>query len=169
MRTLILIHTIGAAFAAKEVCVGDAKFVLGVWDTAGSERYEAMSKIYYRGAKAAIVCYDATNINSWNRARFWVRELRSVEEECIVYICGTKKDLIDGGEAANPDIDIVEKYANGIQSKFYLTSSKNGENVAELFHEISKDYISNPNNLRSLEETISLTKEAKESHCCPLG
>lgn len=26
-------------------------------DTAGSERYEAMSRIYYRGAKAAIVCY----------------------------------------------------------------------------------------------------------------
>lgn len=26
-------------------------------DTAGSERYEAMSRIYYRGARAAIVCY----------------------------------------------------------------------------------------------------------------
>ena len=26
-------------------------------DTAGSERYEAMSRIYYRGAKAAVVCY----------------------------------------------------------------------------------------------------------------
>lgn len=26
-------------------------------DTAGSERYEAMSRIYYRGARAALVCY----------------------------------------------------------------------------------------------------------------
>ena len=26
-------------------------------DTAGSERYEAMSRIYYRGAMAAIICY----------------------------------------------------------------------------------------------------------------
>ena len=26
-------------------------------DTAGSERYEAMSRIYYRGAKAAVLCY----------------------------------------------------------------------------------------------------------------
>lgn len=26
-------------------------------DTAGSERYEAMSRIYYRGARAAVVCY----------------------------------------------------------------------------------------------------------------
>lgn len=26
-------------------------------DTAGSERYEAMSRIYYKSAKAAIICY----------------------------------------------------------------------------------------------------------------
>lgn len=33
-------------------------------DTAGSERYESMSRIYYRGAKAAIVCYGEHVINS---------------------------------------------------------------------------------------------------------
>lgn len=31
--------------------------LLLIQDTAGSERYEAMSRIYYRGARAAIVCY----------------------------------------------------------------------------------------------------------------
>lgn len=90
-----------------------------------------MSKIYYRGAKAAIVCYDVTNQNSWNRAKFWVRELRSVEEECTVYICGTKKDFLDDGQIATPDIEIVQRYATGIQSKFFLTSSKTGENIRE--------------------------------------
>ena len=49
-------------------------------DTAGSERYEAMSRIYYRGAKAAIVCYDLTDSSSFERAKFWVKELRSLEE-----------------------------------------------------------------------------------------
>ena len=32
-------------------------FVVLIQDTAGSERYKAMSRIYYRGAKAAVVCY----------------------------------------------------------------------------------------------------------------
>jgi len=50
-------NTIGAAFVAKVMSVGDRTVTLGIWDTAGSERYEAMSRIYYRGAKAAIVCY----------------------------------------------------------------------------------------------------------------
>ena len=48
-------------------------------DTAGSERYEAMSRIYYRGAKAAIVCYDITDKSSFDRVRFWVEELRKNE------------------------------------------------------------------------------------------
>lgn len=54
-----------------------------VQDTAGSERYEAMSRIYYRGAKAAIVCYDVTDSSSFERAKFWVAELRQHEEVCF--------------------------------------------------------------------------------------
>jgi len=69
-------QTVGAAFGAKRVTVDAQNITLGVWDTAGSgtghfirfcasgptqepiaERYESMSKIYYRGAKAALVCF----------------------------------------------------------------------------------------------------------------
>ena len=59
------------------ICVTDD---LSLQDTAGSERYEAMSRIYYRGAKAAIVCYDLIDVTSFERARFWVSELRNREE-----------------------------------------------------------------------------------------
>ena len=51
-------------------------------DTAGSERYEAMSRIYYRGAKAAIICYDLSDRSSFDRARFWIGELQKHEEVC---------------------------------------------------------------------------------------
>ena len=40
---------------------------VGVWDTAGSERYEAMSRMYYRNAKAAIVCYAVNDFDSWDK------------------------------------------------------------------------------------------------------
>lgn len=38
-----------------------------------------MSRIYYRGAKAAIVCYDITEKASFDRVKFWVQELRKNE------------------------------------------------------------------------------------------
>lgn len=90
-----------------------------------------MTKIYYRGAAAAIVCYDVTDPETFSRAKFWVRELRSVEENCTVYLCATKKDLLEDVQQANPGLDVIEKYADGVQSKFFLTSSKMGENVGK--------------------------------------
>ena len=57
-------------------------FALILQDTAGSERYEAMSRIYYRGARAAIICYDLTDRSSFDRARFWIGELQKHEEVC---------------------------------------------------------------------------------------
>ena len=91
-----------------------------------------MVKVYYRGAKAAIVCYDIANPESFKKAKFWVRELREVEENCKVYICATKKDVLDLGSLAKPDLEIVHNYAQGIQSKFFITSSKTGTNVGKL-------------------------------------
>ena len=40
--------TVGAAFGSREVVVSRKTVTLGVWDTAGSERYEAMTKHYYQ-------------------------------------------------------------------------------------------------------------------------
>ena len=88
-----------------------------------------MTKIYYRGAQAAIVCYDIAKANTFAKAKYWIREVRSIEEDCKIYLCGTKKDLYDAGEKATPEIDVVETYADGVQAKFYMTSSKTGENV----------------------------------------
>ncbi|XP_011690554.1 PREDICTED: ras-related protein Rab-24-like isoform X3 [Wasmannia auropunctata] len=98
-------QTIGTVFASKRVQVNDVTLIMGIWDTAGSEKYDAMTRTYYRGAKAAIVCYDITKSSTFQRARHWVRELRSIEENCKVYLCGTKKDLCDQGVAPDdPDM-----------------------------------------------------------------
>ncbi|XP_070387324.1 ras-related protein Rab-24-like isoform X3 [Dermacentor albipictus] len=74
-------NTIGAAYGAKQIAVRNRRITLGIWDTAGSERYEAMSRIYYRGAGAAIVCFDLTDRESYQKAKFWVNELRKHEEQ----------------------------------------------------------------------------------------
>ena len=65
-------------------------------DTAGSERYESMSRIYYRGARAAIVCYDLTDRTSFERAEFWVKELKKNEEVRKGRLCVPQWHHIDG-------------------------------------------------------------------------
>ncbi|XP_029324370.1 ras-related protein Rab-24 isoform X1 [Mus caroli] len=136
-------NTIGAAFVAKVMCVGDRTVTLGIWDTAGSERYEAMSRIYYRGAKAAIVCYDLTDSSSFERAKFWVKELRSLEEGCQIYLCGTKSDLLEEDRRRRRvDFHDVQDYADNIKAQLFETSSKTGQSVDELFQKVAEDYVS---------------------------
>jgi Ras-related protein Rab-24 len=53
-----------------------------------------MSRMYYRSAKAAVVCYDVTDARTWEKVKFWVEELKKHESECRIYIVGTKLDLL---------------------------------------------------------------------------
>lgn len=50
----------------------DRSVTLGIWDTAGAERFESLSRVYYHSARAAVVCFDATSVQSWQKLKFWV-------------------------------------------------------------------------------------------------
>jgi hypothetical protein len=57
-----------------QVKVRDGRVLsLGVWDTAGAERFESLSRMYYNGARAAILCFDACSAASFHKLKFWVR------------------------------------------------------------------------------------------------
>ncbi|KAI1898244.1 hypothetical protein AGOR_G00070340 [Albula goreensis] len=137
-------NTIGAAFVAKNIQVGDKVLTLGIWDTAGAERYESMSRIYYRGACAAIVCYDLTDSSSFSRLKFWVKELQNCEQQCKIYMCGTKSDLIEGDRSLRQvDYHDTLDYAEEVKAELFETSSKTGRNVDELFQKVAEDYYNN--------------------------
>lgn len=136
--------TIGAAFGAREVGVDDDRITLGIWDTAGSERYEAMSRIYYRGATAAVVCYDITNQQSFDRVRFWVDELQKHEERCRIYLCGTKFDVVEENRRKRQvDFHAVTDFAETLsnEARVFETSARTGHRVNELFDEVARDFL----------------------------
>ncbi|XP_039266544.1 ras-related protein Rab-24-like [Styela clava] len=135
-------NTIGAAFGAKKMQVNGRWVTLGIWDTAGSEKYQAMSRIYYRGARAAIVCYDVADVKSFEKARFWVNELQDAEEHCKIYLCGTKLDLVlDEGKQRAVDYHDCVDYGTEIGATVFETSSKTNHNVLALFQRIADEYV----------------------------
>jgi len=161
-------NTIGAAYGARTVNVGGRELVLGIWDTAGSERYESMSRMYYRGSKAAIVCYSVKDMDSWERLQFWVTELRKMEEGCRVYICATKTDLLRG-ENKNRVVDYhtTTDYCDEIGAELFETSSKQGTNISEMFHKVASDYLENEDVTDFVaHQEFNLNKSEKKSSCC---
>jgi len=161
-------NTIGAAYGEKTINVQGRDIVLGVWDTAGSERYQAMSKMYYRNAKAAIICYAVNDLESWDKVHYWVDEVSKTEPDCAIYICATKLDLIKGRNKDRcVDYHTTTDYADTIKSRLFETSSKNGENIHELFHHIGLDYLNNKiNHLESLDEVVKVNTEERGRGCC---
>lgn len=49
-------------------------------------------------------------------------------QTCQIYLCGTKKDLLDLKPRGIDHYDTVD-YADSIQAKIFETSSRTGENV----------------------------------------
>ncbi|GIY22424.1 ras-related protein Rab-24 [Caerostris extrusa] len=159
--------TIGAAFGARKIKINGQILTLGLWDTAGSERYESISRIYYRKSHAAIVCYDLTNYVSFERSKFWVSELLKSEEKCRLYLCGTKKDLVkfDKNKRAL-DYHNVSDYADEVKAEVFETSSKTGEGVGELFTELEKIFLKN--NLWKQRKMVSNYLPLRTSQPVPL-
>jgi len=167
-------NTIGAAFGAREVEAGGRRVMVGVWDTAGSERYESMTRMYYRGARAAILCYAVTDPDSWERLQFWVKELQAVEEKCRLYVAATKLDLLDGQKKRQVDYHNTTDFCDANDAKLFETSSKRNDGIEELFATIVEDYVAdvkkNPSILvQQAENKISGTgwgKKEKKKACC---
>jgi len=137
------VATVGAAFGAKKVNARGKEITLGIWDTAGQERYESMSRIYFRSAKAAIVCYDLTDPRSFEKAKFWIDELQQSEEGCGIYVVGTKVDLVEeGGIPRAQSTEEVRSYCRGIGAKSYETSSKTGNGIEQVFQDIADNFVS---------------------------
>jgi len=162
-------NTIGAAYGEKTVNVKGKEMVLGIWDTAGSERYQAMSKMYYRNAKAAVICYAVNDAESWEKVKFWIKELSKTEPDCSIYICATKTDLIKGRNKDRcVDYHTTTDLAESIKAKLFETSSMKGENITELFNQIAIDYLENKiNHLESLDDIVNMRNEKKgRGGCC---
>ncbi|KAL0233021.1 hypothetical protein GEMRC1_011768 [Eukaryota sp. GEM-RC1] len=85
--------TIQATYLSKRVDVNNTTANLAIWDTAGQERFHALGPIYYRDADGALLVFDITDLDSFEKAKKWVRELRQFVGKIPIVIAGNKKIL----------------------------------------------------------------------------
>ncbi|GHP03670.1 rabf1 protein [Pycnococcus provasolii] len=132
--------TVGAAFMAQTVKVDDTTVKFEIWDTAGQERYASLAPLYYRGASAAAVVYDVSEPSSFEKARYWTRELQKHGSNGIVLaLVANKVDLPESARAVTREE--AEKLAAEEGMMLFETSAKTGDGIQECFERIAKAYV----------------------------
>ncbi|XP_077599350.1 ras-related protein Rab-25-like [Stigmatopora nigra] len=88
--------TIGVEFSTRTVQLENSTIKMQVWDTAGLERYRAITSAYYRGAVGALLVYDISKHLTYESAERWLKELYDhADPHIVVMLVGNKSDLVD--------------------------------------------------------------------------
>lgn len=59
-----------ASFLNKKLNIDGKRVNLAIWDTAGQEKFHALGPIYYRMSNGAILVYDITDEDSFQKVNF---------------------------------------------------------------------------------------------------
>jgi len=97
-----------------------------LWDTAGQEEFDALTKVYYRGAQGCVLAFSTTNKVSFDAVEKWKKK---VEYECgdiPMVLVQTKIDLIDQAKVTTDEVD---KLAKKLNIPLFLTSAKENINI----------------------------------------
>jgi small GTP-binding protein len=134
--------TINSCFLEKKMIINEKTFKFALWDTAGQEKFNSVTPVYYRDAKGVILVYDITNARSFERVQKWIEEVRSYNKECEIVICGNKVDIKETYEDG-VDKDKAKEYVVNKGIEHFYTSAKTGEGLEEVFDYVAKKVVDN--------------------------
>ncbi|KAH3734482.1 ras-related protein Rab-21-like [Dreissena polymorpha] len=131
--------TLQASFLTKKLNIGGKRVNLSIWDTAGQERFHALGPIYYRDSNGAILVYDITDEDSFQKVKSWVKELKKMlGNDICLCIAGNKIDL---EKDRHVTVAEAEAYAASVGAKHFHTSAKLSKGIEEMFLELAKNMI----------------------------
>ncbi|XP_012623229.3 LOW QUALITY PROTEIN: ras-related protein Rab-25 [Microcebus murinus] len=129
--------TIGVEFSTRTVMLGTAAVKAQIWDTAGLERYRAITSAYYRGAVGALLVFDLTKHQTYAVVERWLKELYDhAEATIVVMLVGNKSDLSQAREVPTEE---ARMFAENNGLLFLETSALDSTNVELAFETVLKE------------------------------
>ena len=154
--------TNGASYCSKNVNYEKLgkNLLLDIWDTAGQEKYKALTKFFYKDAAVCILVYDITRKETFDNLKtFWYSQLKENSGSNVVLgVAGNKCDLYESEEVKESE---ARQFAEEIGAIFELTSAQNNTGINELFFEVGNKYL-DPNFKPSKDEDNPDNKDDKK-------
>jgi len=109
-----------------------------LWDTAGQEEYDSITRSYYKGAGAAVIAFSTTDRCSFDGIEQWYNK---VIQECgpiVAVLVQNKVDLIEDAVMTNQEVEAI---ARKLQLKLFRTCVKDNLNVIEVFQHMGIEFV----------------------------
>ena len=152
--------TIGVEMFNKDFQINEDKVSAQIWDTAGQEKYNALTSSYYKGAKGAIVVYDITQESTFLKVEQFAKDLREKSDKNVYMILvGNKIDLEENRKVSKEEGKIL---ADKLKMGFFEVSAKNGTGIEDLFKNLI-DNVYEKNN-REFKSMASIEIEMEDAN-----
>ncbi|KAH7107231.1 GTPase of the Ypt/Rab family [Auriculariales sp. MPI-PUGE-AT-0066] len=146
--------TIGVDFATKFLNCDSKTIKAQLWDTAGQDRYRAITAAYYRGAVGALLVYDITRRQTFESLSRWLKELRDyADANAVIMLVGNKCDLTHIRAVSTEEATTFAS-ENGLS--FIETSALDATNVSEAFTTVVNDIFKVVVSNQSLEKAADV-------------
>ena len=121
--------TMNMEFSTRDIHFERCVIKAQIWDTVGQERFESMTKAYYRDAMGAFLVYDVTDRDSFDHLKeVWLKQLRDFAHEKIqMMLVGNKADSNMSSSARKVTKEEGIAFAKELDVDFTETSAFDGE------------------------------------------
>ena len=135
---------------------------LKLWDTAGQERFKSVSVKNLRYSQAAVVVFDLTVKETFNKVTDWLKEIRDYSPKMPVGLFGNKSDLVEERQVKQEDIDDLCKRED---LEYFETSARNNTGIKEGFAKIASMAFKSLGTLPTKGQKLNNEKKKKKSKC----
>ena len=109
------------------------KIKLKIWDTAGQERFHCISVNTLKNSQGAVVVFDLTNKESFDRVIDWLKQIRDYSTKLPICLFGNKSDLKER-QITQEEID---KLCEKEDLVYFETSAKKNTGITEGFVKVA--------------------------------
>jgi len=121
--------TCGPEFCCKTSVVSQKAIKAQVWDTSGQEKFNTITRGYYRNSLGVVLMYDISSKESFEALDHWYAEIKNWAPDATILLVGNKSDK--NFQVAREDGRNYAKAKN--IDLFFETSALDGANVQEAF------------------------------------
>ncbi|CDW86177.1 rab gtpase 2c [Stylonychia lemnae] len=152
--------TIGAEFTTIVAHVNKKSFIkLQFWDSCGQERFNSITRIFYRGSSCVLLVYEVNNASTLRDLEtIWINDIQSNLKDALIILVGNKAD-IDENQKTKFKRQVTQEEGLEFMKRHNIdhyveVSAKTGYGIKPLVEYISKQlYHHNRDNLYEFKES----------------